>query len=64
MAEWQEWKGTRDFTAPDLIRVRYRNGMESKQVAPAYKWKGKYGGKFPHPHDFEIVAVRRESDNG
>ena len=60
MNDWTPWDGARDFKGNRPLRVRFRNGMESKQVLEAHKWRGKHGGKFPRNHPFDIVAVRVE----
>lgn len=61
---WKAWAGNRDFKGDALMRVRFRNGLVSKQVLPAHKWRGRNGshgkGKkaFPDNYEFDIVEVQ------
>lgn len=54
-----EWKGGElpRRMADVVVRVRYRNGMLSKETLPAGRWKRwKWGDR---PDAFDIVAVER-----
>lgn len=62
--DWLDWDGKRPFRGDTLLQVRFRNGQESRQILPAWKWRGKWGKQpkgraFPSPYDFDIIAVRK-----
>lgn len=58
--QWHPWDGKRPFTGDKPLRVRFRNGMVSKEVLPAHKWRGRWGDPFPDGWAFDVVAVRVE----
>lgn len=58
--DWIPWPGERGFHGDAPLRVRFRNGLVSKEVLPASKWRGRWGHPFPRDWAFDIVAVRRE----
>lgn len=60
---WIKWDGRRGFRGDTLLRVKFRNGATSKDALEAYKWRGKWGGKFPKNWDYDIVAVCIESQS-
>lgn len=49
--------GKNNFRSEKPVRVLYRNMMESKQVAPANKWRAKSWG---WESDFDIIGAREE----
>lgn len=58
MSDWKPWNGKRQFKGDRMLQVRFRNGIESRDILPAEKWRGKWGHPFPDNADFDIVAVR------
>lgn len=59
---WHDHKGGADpLHNPDeptvrQCRVKFRNGVISKDVLASRKWRWPWGGRFPKDSEFDIVG--------
>lgn len=53
---WTPTKWRRPRTGETLLRVKFRNGVESKEALPASKWNWE-----DRDFDWDIIEVRREA---
>ena len=62
MSEWRAWNGLREIKREDLVRVRFRDGTESRDVLPAHSWRWRWGD--PHPVDGprDITAYQKVAE--
>ncbi len=58
--KWTPTKGRTPRTGEAPLRVRFRNGSESRYAAPARAWQFGHGRKdFPPDWDFDIIEVAK-----